>query len=229
MHELSVLAVALLFLSFILLPTLNAFTVPSDTVAILVGQTIKLNPNTDYVNVGGMTVNEASEKTGLPALKLSQESKKQGGDGIKFSQGSAVPIRVGANHANVKVTTFCHTGDSLSGGHMASGRSCPNDRDYFMALPVPLSKIAGKPVRVCAGSRCIVAPVWDVGPWCVNDQAYVFGNDRPIGEKLKGQYLPSNLACNHKYRSNGAGLDLSQALWYALGSPSTASWSFVEG
>ncbi len=84
---------ASLLLSFVLLPSFSSeLTLPSDSVAILVGQTIKPDANTVSVNVGDMSVAKASADTGLSALMLSQESKKQGGDGTKFSQNTFVQI-----------------------------------------------------------------------------------------------------------------------------------------
>ena len=57
------------------------------------------------------------------------------------------------------------------------------------------------------GKHC-QAVVLDVGPWNTDDDAYVFGGDRPLAEKgisISGE------------GTNGAGIDLGSYVWYALG------------
>ncbi len=64
------------------------------------------------------------------------------------------------------------------------------------------------------------ALVLDVGPWNENDDAYVFGGARPqseTGTDLMGR------------KTNGAGIDLGEVVWNALGMKdnSNVSWEFV--
>jgi hypothetical protein len=68
--------------------------------------------------------------------------------------------------------------------------------------------------------KALRAVVLDVGPWNEDDDAYVFGGARPQAE------------CGVDKRgrpTNGAGIDLTEAVWKALGYTDNGecSWSFV--
>jgi hypothetical protein len=84
--------------------------------------------------------------------------------------------------------------------------------------------------------RSIVCPVLDVGPWFPyrdysDDDAYVFGDERPRAEKMRGEVREGDV---RQYRVNGAGIDLSDAVIEALGfAPEEwglreIEWEFVE-
>lgn len=64
------------------------------------------------------------------------------------------------------------TREGLVGGHTANGHVI-TERDYFAALPSRegLSTKGGgeRTVRVCRSGRCVFLPVWDVGPWNIED------------------------------------------------------------
>lgn len=112
------------------------------------------------------------------------------------------------------------TREGLPGGHTASGyvidRIVP-----FVALPC--RKALGRFVRVTnpANGRVTLAIVLDVGPWNVNDQAYVFGGARPLAE--------AGVDVSQNGKTNGAGIDLGEAVWAALGMVDNThvSWEFV--
>jgi hypothetical protein len=67
----------------------------------------------------------------------------------------------------------------------------------------------------------VLACVLDVGPWNEHDDDYVFGGQRPAAER--GTDTRGRL-------TNGAGIDLSEAVWRALGmlDNATVSWEFVD-
>lgn len=92
----------------------------------------------------------------------------------------------------------------------------------FVALPAEMA--LGRFVRVWnertpALKNCY-AIVLDVGPWNVNDDAYVFGGQRPqaeTGTDSTGR------------KTNGAGIDLGEKVWSKLGMTDNGSvyWEFL--
>ena len=85
----------------------------------------------------------------------------------------------------------------------------------FVALPAEGAK--GRLVSVVnslTGAQCY-AFVLDVGPWNINDTAYVFGGARP-----KAESQPN---------TNGAGIDLGYKVWSLLGMKDNTEvdWWFV--
>ena len=66
------------------------------------------------------------------------------------------------------------------------------------------------------------ATVLDVGPWNEHDDAYVFGTARPASE--------SGIDVSSNHRTNGAGIDLGEAVWKALEMTDNAEveWRFDE-
>lgn len=91
----------------------------------------------------------------------------------------------------------------------------------FVALPSV--NALGRFVRIHNpgnGRQCF-AVVLDVGPWNEHDDKYVFGGQRPAAESgfdTRGR------------KTNGAGIDLGEKVWAALGMTDNTSvdWSFVE-
>ncbi len=88
----------------------------------------------------------------------------------------------------------------------------------FVALPHPVA--LGKHVEVRYGARAVVVPVLDVGPWNVDD-AYWSTSRRPAAERAVGKY---------RTPSNRAGIDLSDAVFAALGLHDNdwVEWRFVH-
>ena len=89
----------------------------------------------------------------------------------------------------------------------------------FVALPS--TKALRRFVRVHNGEKSCLAIVLDVGPWNVNDDAYVFGGERPEAESGKDGY---------GRLTNGAGIDLGEAVWNSLGMTNNGpvSWEFAK-
>lgn len=65
------------------------------------------------------------------------------------------------------------------------------------------------------------ALVLDVGPWNVNDHAYVFGGQRPAAER--------GIDVSGNGKTNGAGIDLGEVVWSALGmlDNGNVAWEFA--
>lgn len=91
----------------------------------------------------------------------------------------------------------------------------------FVALPAAAALRQWVTVTNPLNGKSIRALVLDVGPWNVNDNAYVFGGQRPAAER--------GLDVSHNGKTNGAGIDLGEAVWTALEMTDNADveWSFV--
>ena len=103
-------------------------------------------------------------------------------------------------------------GKRTSTGHVITAAS------LFVALPHPAA--LGKAVEVRYGARAVVVPVLDVGPWNVDDDYWV-ASRRPAAERKSGRY---------RTPSNRAGIDLSDAVFHALGLRDNdwVEWRFVH-
>jgi hypothetical protein len=88
----------------------------------------------------------------------------------------------------------------------------------FVALPHPAA--LHKHVEVRYRDRALVVPVLDVGPWNIDD-AYWATSARPAAEHNRGAY---------RAPSNRAGIDLSDAVFAALGMRDNdwVEWRFVH-
>jgi hypothetical protein len=109
------------------------------------------------------------------------------------------------------------TREGMIGG-MTSSRTVIRADSMFVALPHP--RALGRTVEVHYHDRAIVVPVLDVGPWNVDD-AYWERDERPASERGRGAY---------RTPVNTAGIDLSDAVFAALGLPDNdfVDWRFVH-
>lgn len=141
------------------------------------------------------------------------------------------------------------TREGLPGGRTASGyvidRVVP-----FVALPSTLALRRFVRVTNPATAKSTLAIVLDVGPWNEQDAAYVFqvattstvtgpatareARDSPIPvveETTRGGIRPAaESGTDTRGRvTNGAGIDLSEAVWHALGMTDNTdvSWEFI--
>ena len=91
----------------------------------------------------------------------------------------------------------------------------------FVALPSTAALHRFVRVTNPENGRTAIAIVLDVGPWNTHDDAYVFNGKRPAAES--GQSLSGT------GKTNGAGIDLGQAVWIALGMTdnSNVAWEFL--
>lgn len=109
------------------------------------------------------------------------------------------------------------TREGLVGRRLACG-DVIRAGDLFVALPHPSA--LNKNVELRYGTRTLVVPVRDVGPWNVSDDYWTAGR-RPAAEMGRGAY---------RKPSNQAGIDLSDATFSALGLRDNApvEWRFVH-
>jgi hypothetical protein len=109
------------------------------------------------------------------------------------------------------------TREGMIGG-MTSSRTVIRADSMFVALPHP--RALGRMVEVRYRDRAVVVPVLDVGPWNVDD-AYWERDARPASERGRGFY---------RTPVNRAGIDLSDAVFAALGLPDNdmVDWRFVH-
>lgn len=113
--------------------------------------------------------------------------------------------------------------------------------DYYSGVALPSVKALGKWLIVRCGDKWTCARVSDVGPWCQDDDDYVFGTERPRAEILKGEpcprikgtqlvaTLPDGTKCD---KSNGAGIDLfpevARSLGIPIGTNLLVEWAFID-
>lgn len=117
--------------------------------------------------------------------------------------------------------------------------------DHFPGVALPSRKALGKWVVVVFKDRQAMARVVDVGPWCIDDDQYVFGGNPPRAEVLRGKACPRKLGVEGTATipdgkggwkpapiSNGAGIDLFPSIAKQLGIPLNdnvmVAWSFCE-
>jgi hypothetical protein len=144
------------------------------------------------------------------------------------------------NQKNITATVFGGDADneySAYGPYDSSGRGpYLNDTDYYVSLPVTIDDpdVRARGVRVFNADNELseVGPVMDKGPWVVNDDNYVFGDQRPIAETCYKNKTPLPAGSGNnagKIPSNDAGIDLSPALADAIGieGKGKVSWMFV--
>lgn len=103
-------------------------------------------------------------------------------------------------------------------GDITSSRTIIRADSRFVALPH--RRALGRMVEVRYRDRAVVVPVLDVGPWNVDD-AYWERDGRPASERGHGAY---------RTPVNTAGIDLSDAVFAALGLPDNdvVDWRFVH-
>jgi hypothetical protein len=91
----------------------------------------------------------------------------------------------------------------------------------FVALPSTKALRRFVHVRNPITGKSCLAVVLDVGPWNEHDDAYVFGGQRPQAELSDVDSFGRH--------TNGAGIDLGEAVWAALGMKGNGlvEWEFV--
>lgn len=115
----------------------------------------------------------------------------------------------------VKATREGRVGDKTATGWVIDTTT------LFVALPC--RKALGEKVEVTnpLNNKSCIAEVKDVGPWNTNDDAYVFGGERPAAER--GVSISG-------HGTNDAGIDLGEAVWAALEMKDNGEveWGFVS-
>jgi hypothetical protein len=109
------------------------------------------------------------------------------------------------------------TREGLVGRRLATGGIIRPD-DRFVALPH--RSALRRDVELRYGTRVLVVPVLDVGPWNIDDDYWSTGA-RPAAERGRGKY---------RTPVNPAGIDLSDATFALLGmrGNDTVEWRFVH-
>lgn len=115
--------------------------------------------------------------------------------------------------------------------------------DHVLAVALPSRKALNKVVCVRYKSSTVYCECLDLGPWCRDDDDYVFGDERPRAEIYKGKYCPIEKGkidlpsipdgkggWKPVHSSNGAGIDLfpgtAKALHIPIGENVMVDWSF---
>jgi len=90
----------------------------------------------------------------------------------------------------------------------------------FVALPSVHALFKFVRLHNPANDKTAIAVVLDVGPWNEHDDAYVFGMARPKAETGKD---------DRGRVTNGAGIDLSEKIWFelAMADNSEIDWEFL--
>lgn len=112
--------------------------------------------------------------------------------------------------------------------------------DNFPGCALPSVRALRKWILIRYKDNQCCSQVMDVGPWCQDDDDYVFGSDIPRAEEFKGRLcplrkgieipatLPDGTPCP---RSNGAGLDIfpytAKQLGIPIGENVYVEWCFV--
>lgn len=123
------------------------------------------------------------------------------------------------------------TREGLVGGKTASGFLIDTIVP-FVALPS--TKAVGRFVRVSnpATGHSTLAVVLDIGPWNERDDAYVFqvATNAMTGAVEEIRPAAESGVDTRGRPTNGAGIDLGEAVWRRLGmlDNSQVSWEFVD-
>ena len=90
--------------------------------------------------------------------------------------------------------------------------------DNFPGVALPSTAALRKWVEIRYKDHWTCAQVVDVGPWTIDDDAYVLNGARPRAEIFKGEHCRVHDGGPlHQWKSNGAGIDLFPATAKALG------------
>jgi N-acetylmuramoyl-L-alanine amidase len=126
------------------------------------------------------------------------------------------------NHTGIVCTVFGGSGDPNDSAYQPYDPI--TDEEVSCALPARITDAhlaRMVEVRNQENGKTVICRIRDIGPWNIDDYAYVFGDDRPQAES----------GTDKKGRTtNRAGIDLTPAAAAAIGleGKGTVSWRFVE-
>lgn len=117
------------------------------------------------------------------------------------------------------------TREGLTGKRTASGWIIDN-RTPFVALPSRRALNLRVRVTNPLNGKMCEATVLDVGPWNIDDVDYVFNGARPLAE----QGIKTNGRMRVNGTTNGAGIDLGEAVYQALqmNGNTEVDWEFID-
>jgi N-acetylmuramoyl-L-alanine amidase len=175
--------------------------------------TIEVNDEVLLIGSGDNILTVNLEKMGNLTLTI---------NGEEFHNWETEPEEL---HEEIFATWF---GGSRDPNNSAYDGSYLNDTDYYVALPYKFQGDRPK-VRVTRGELSKEATIMDVGPWMIDDNYWDKG-ERPVAEQcyLNEDQLPSGPNAG-RIPANPAGIDLSPALFKALGMEDNGpvDWEFV--
>ncbi|MFB9905226.1 hypothetical protein [Allokutzneria oryzae] len=145
--------------------------------------------------------------------------------GVRLTADSGSQTSAGEQRGEAKSYKVYATREGLVGGKTANGHVIKS-RDHFVALPSGRSlatKNTGTySVKVCTASRCAWAPVWDKGPWNINDDYW--NASREAWKDLPQGKPQAQAAYQDKYNGgkdfkgravqNPAGIDLGDGTFW---------------
>jgi hypothetical protein len=151
-------------------------------------------------------------------------------NGQEFHNWQPTPPATTTKHTGIYATWFGGSQDPNNSAYAPYGPL--NDTDFYVALPWTVPDPRPK-VRVTRGNLSLTASISDKGPWTTMDEAYVMGGGevRPIAETCYDNHDPLPSGPNAgKVPSNPAGIDLSPALFKALGMTDNdlVDWQFID-
>lgn len=176
---------------------------------------------------------------------IAGQSIPTGGNTVPTGSGAPAPAPTGSPaggwNRRILATAQGASGKSASGLRLGAN-------DLFVALPSPSALRQTVTVQLSDAQGngygpAISGQVRDVGPWQVAD-AYWQGNRRPHAEALRGSRVAwkkgvGYVASSKGRRCNGAGIDISAALWCklkpgisrstALNTTGQVNWTFGAG
>jgi len=152
-------------------------------------------------------------------------------NGENFHNKSPPEPEIQSNHRDIETTVFGGSGDPNYSAY--DGDKFLNDSDLYVALPWKWRDTPRPKVKVFnrATGLSAIAEIWDVGPWNIDDDDYVLGDERPSAETHYETEQPLPTGPNAgKVPSNAAGLDLSPALARKVGidGKGYCDWRFVD-
>lgn len=156
---------------------------------------------------------------GKPAAPVSPPA-----DGAITVPAPQVPDGAPSRMTNITATEFGGADDPQSSAY--GGRVNGNALEVALPARMPANK---RSVRVFHGGKSVVCRVNDIGPWNINDPYWERPGGRPATEQ---QHASGKPAQNHRVPSNIAGIDMTPAVFVALGLPrnegmTTVDWEFV--
>lgn len=119
------------------------------------------------------------------------------------------------------------TREGLVGRQTATGWVIDNKR-MFAALPSRRALHCRVVITNPLNGKSCIAEICDLGPHNEHDDAYVFGDERPLAEQ--GFHTVQSGQPPVPGETNGAGIDLGEAVWNALGmrDNTLVDWSFYD-